>query len=118
MIQNSNTKEPLSAATAKIIELNKTAIADSLGMVVFEKVPNGAYTLSISYVGCIDQTINITTPLISDTTLHVLMEEIEKTLFSIIKIIGRRNMAKKDENNINPPMPLSFKYFEIKYLST
>ena len=78
IVQNSKTKEPLSAATAKLMPFNKTAIADSLGVIVFEKVPNGAYTLSISYVGCIDQTINITTPLISDTTLHVLMEEIEE----------------------------------------
>ena len=78
IVQNSKTKEPLSAATAKLMPFNKTIIADSLGVIVFEKVPNGAYTLSISYVGCIDQTINITTPLFSDTALHVLMEEIEE----------------------------------------
>jgi iron complex outermembrane receptor protein len=77
-IINKNSKELLIGATAKIIELNKTAIADSLGMVVFDKVPNGTYTLSISYVGCIDQTINITTPLISDTVIQVLMEEDEE----------------------------------------
>ena len=64
IVQNSKTKESLSAATAKLMPFNKTIIADSLGIIVFEKVPNGAYTLYISYVGCIDQTINITTPLL------------------------------------------------------
>ena len=75
LVQNSDTKEPLSAATAKLMPFNKTEIANSLGIIVFEKVPNGTHTLSISYVGFIDQTISITTPLISDTTLHVFMDE-------------------------------------------
>ena len=78
LVQNSNTKEPLSAATAKIIELNKTAIADSLGMVVFEKVPNGTHTLTITYIGFVDKTISITTPLSTDSIVTILMEEDEE----------------------------------------
>ena len=78
LVQNSNTKEPLSAATAKIIELNKTAIADSLGMVVFEKVPNGTHTLTITYIGFVDKTIRITTPLATDSIVTILMEEDEE----------------------------------------
>ncbi len=78
LVQNSNTKEPLSAAAAKIIELNKTAIADSLGMVVFEKVPNGTHTLTITYIGFVDKTISITTPLATDSIVTILMEEDEE----------------------------------------
>jgi iron complex outermembrane receptor protein len=75
LVQNSKSKVPLQAATVKIIQLNKAAIADNLGMVVFENVPNGTHTLSISYVGCIDQTINITTPLDTDSIVTILMDE-------------------------------------------
>ena len=75
LVQNSKTKESLYAANAKLMPLNKTGIADSLGVIIFEKVPNGAYTLSISYVGCIDQTINITTPLDTDSIVTILMDE-------------------------------------------
>jgi iron complex outermembrane receptor protein len=78
LVQNSNTKEPLSAATAKLTPLNKTAIADSLGILVFEKVPNGTYTLSVSYIGFADKTISITTTLVSDTVIHILLEENEE----------------------------------------
>ena len=78
LVQNSNTKEPLSATAAKIIELNKTAIADSLGMVVFEKVPNGTHTLTITYIGFVDKTISITTPLATDSIVTILMEEDEE----------------------------------------
>jgi outer membrane receptor for ferrienterochelin and colicins len=78
LVQNSNTKEPLSAATAKLMPFNQIAIADTTGLVVFEKVPNGIHALSISYVGFIDNTISITTPLTSDTLIHILMEENEE----------------------------------------
>ncbi|MFZ9207322.1 MAG: carboxypeptidase-like regulatory domain-containing protein [Sediminibacterium sp.] len=75
LVQNSKSKVPLQAATVNIIQLKKAAIADSLGMVVFENVPNGTHALSISYVGCIDQTINITTPLATDSIVTILMDE-------------------------------------------
>ena len=78
LVQNSNTKEPLSAATAKLMPLNKTAIADTTGIIVFEKIPNGTYTLSISYVGFADKTIRITTPLATDSIVTILMEENEE----------------------------------------
>ena len=78
LVQNSNTKEPLSAATAKLMPLNKTAIADTTGIIVFEKIPNGTHALSISYVGFVDKTIRITTPLATDSIVPILMEENEE----------------------------------------
>jgi len=78
LVQNSKTKESLYAANAKLMPLNKTGIADSLGVIIFEKVPNGTYTLSISYVGFADKTIRITTPLTTDSIITILMEENEE----------------------------------------
>ncbi len=78
LISNSNTKEPLPAATAKIIALNKTGIADSLGVIVFQNIPTGTHTLKISYVGFSDKTVNITTPLVSNIIVSVLMQENEE----------------------------------------
>ena len=78
LVQNSNTKEPLSAATAKLMPLKQIVIADSLGVIIFEKVPNRTYSLSISYVGFVDKTISITTPLTTDSIITILMEENEE----------------------------------------
>ena len=78
LVQNSNTREPLSAATAKLMPLNKTAIADTTGIIVFEKIPNGTHTLSIYYLGFADKTIRITTPLATDSIVSILMEENEE----------------------------------------
>ena len=78
LISNSNTKEPLPAATAKFIALNKTGIADSLGVIVFKNIPTGTHTLKISYVGFSDKTVNITTPLVTNIIVSVLMQENEE----------------------------------------
>ena len=50
VIKNSE-KSPLQNATASIKVLNKSAIADSNGLVVIRNIPVGSFELLFSYVG-------------------------------------------------------------------
>ncbi len=50
-IKNDADKTLLSGATVTIVSLNKNAVADSSGIVIFTGLPEGIYKLKISYVG-------------------------------------------------------------------
>ena len=45
-IKNSEEKEPLAGATATISSLNKTTVADSLGIATFADIAPGTYTIT------------------------------------------------------------------------
>ena len=77
-IKNAETKEPLTGASVKIIALNKTAIADSSGSVVFKQILAGTYSIVISYTGFVEKEITITAPQTSDTIFEVFLEETEE----------------------------------------
>jgi iron complex outermembrane receptor protein len=53
---------PLAGASAHIITLNRTTIADSTGTVVFENLPMGTYSIIISSVGMEEREIRIDYP--------------------------------------------------------
>ncbi len=52
---------PLQGALVKIDELNRTATTDRFGGYVFNNVPAGDYTLSVSYIGAdrVNQTVSV-----------------------------------------------------------
>ena len=77
-IKNAETKEPLIGAGVKIIALNKAAITDSLGSVIFKQILEGTYSIVISYVGFAEKEITITIPQTLDKIYEVLLEEKEK----------------------------------------
>ena len=74
-IKNAHEKEPLLGATATIESLNRTVTADSTGSAVFENVPEGRYTIKISYVGMEEHEIAIQVPLPHDSPVEVILEE-------------------------------------------
>lgn len=84
IIKNADAKEPLVGATAKIIELNRTKQADSLGIVVFEQIPDGSYTINVSFIGFADKAITIKTPQYPAAVEEVLLEEREEEEEEII----------------------------------
>lgn len=77
-IKNAETKETLTGANVKMIALNKTAITDSSGSVVFEQILAGTYSILVSYTGFVEKEITITAPQTSDTIFEVFLEEIEQ----------------------------------------
>jgi len=84
IIKNAHSKEPLLGATAKITELNKTSQSDSAGIVVFQSLPNGTYSVLITYIGFSAKKITIASPLITDSLAEVLLEENEQEEEDII----------------------------------
>ncbi|WP_447642124.1 MULTISPECIES: TonB-dependent receptor [Chitinophagaceae] len=69
--------QPLQGATASINVLNKSAIADSNGVVVITNIPFGKFEISFSCVGFDEQTISVELLLAKDSILEIEMKETE-----------------------------------------
>ena len=72
-IRNEDNQQPLAGATATIVSLRKTTIADSTGMALFQNIPAGNYTISISFTGLKEKEIRLQVPQ-NDSALEVLLE--------------------------------------------
>lgn len=70
-------KAPLAGATATLVPLNKTALAGSAGLVVFDNVPEGSHTVQVSYVGFTTQEVTVHVPQ-AGSTVEVLLQETEE----------------------------------------
>jgi len=77
-IKIANSNELVFSATGKIIQLNKASLSDSSGIMVFESVPDGSYTIIVSYVGFLDETVSLKVPMVKDSIPEVILEEIEE----------------------------------------
>jgi outer membrane receptor for ferrienterochelin and colicins len=77
-VKKSEDKTPLAGATATIAILKKTTNADSTGLVVFENIPEGSYTIKLSFVGLQEQDVAVQVPQTDSTALEVLLEEGEQ----------------------------------------
>jgi outer membrane receptor for ferrienterochelin and colicins len=77
-IKKSEDKTPLAGATATIVSLNKTSVADSVGMATFTNLAAGAYQVKISYVGLEAQEVTVQVPQPDGATTEVLLEEGEE----------------------------------------
>lgn len=73
----------LSGATAVISSINKTAIADSLGIVTFTNIAGGVYNIKISYAGLEEQQVKVMIPY-TQGVLEILMEEGEEAEEEVI----------------------------------
>jgi iron complex outermembrane receptor protein len=76
VVRSAEEKEVLTGATANIVTLNQTAVADSNGLIVFSNLASGTYKVNISNIGFIDQQLNITVPQKSET-VEILLQENE-----------------------------------------
>lgn len=77
-IKNSEDKAPLAGATATIVQLNRTTVSDSLGIVTFANVAAGSYQIKVSFVGLEDQEVTVQVPQTDSAALEVLLEEGEE----------------------------------------
>jgi outer membrane receptor for ferrienterochelin and colicins len=77
-IKNSEDKTPLAGATVTISSINKTTIADSLGIAIFTDIAGGTYNIKISYVGLEEKKIIVHVPPPGSTILEVLLEHREE----------------------------------------
>ncbi len=77
-IKNNEDKTPLAGATATIVSLNKTTVADSVGIATFANIAAGTYQIKISYVGLEEQEVTVQVPPSDSAALEVLLEEGEE----------------------------------------
>jgi outer membrane receptor for ferrienterochelin and colicins len=77
-IKDKEEKNPLAGASATIQSINKTVVADSLGIAVFTNIAAGVYKINISYVGMGEQEISITVPQPDNLATEVLLEAAEE----------------------------------------
>ncbi len=77
-VKNSEEKQPLAGATATLVSLNKTTTADSTGLVVFQNIPEGSYTIKLSFVGLQEHDVTVQVPQSDSTASEVLLEEAEE----------------------------------------
>ncbi|MFN2439753.1 MAG: TonB-dependent receptor domain-containing protein [Chitinophagaceae bacterium] len=77
-IKNSEEKTPLAGATATIVSLNKSTVADSLGIATFLDIAAGTYQIRISYVGLAEQKVTVQVPQPDSAAIEVLLEESEE----------------------------------------
>ncbi|NTS40763.1 TonB-dependent receptor [Flavisolibacter sp. BT320] len=77
-IKKAEDSQPLAGATATIASLNKTTIADSVGIATFADMAPGIYTVTVSFVGLEEKEITVTAPQPDRSLTEVLMEEGEE----------------------------------------
>jgi iron complex outermembrane receptor protein len=77
-IKQGEEKNTLAGATAIISSLNKSAIADSTGLVTFQNIASGKYKIKITYVGLEEKEVEVTVPQPNDEPLEVLFDEGEE----------------------------------------
>jgi outer membrane receptor for ferrienterochelin and colicins len=95
-IKKSEDKTPLAGATAIIVSLNKTAVADSLGIATFANIAAGTYQIKVSYVGLEEQEVSVQVPQSDSTTIEVLLEEGEEHEEEVIVTTTRSSRTISD----------------------
>lgn len=93
VVQDEN-QQPLAGASVHLVELNRVAGTDDQGAYVFTGVPNGTYTVSVSYIGFQEASQRVTvsaTVRVVDFTLVSGGENLDEVV-----IIGYGTTRKRD----------------------
>lgn len=78
IIKSEEEKSPLAGATVIWKERNTAAVSDSAGLVSIARIPDGAQTFVISYVGFRERTISYTFPLAAQDIIEITLEKDEE----------------------------------------
>ena len=90
-IQNKEDAAALYGASARIKTLNKTAIADSAGIVSFSNIAAGTYQIVVSFVSYEPVEISIVVPQSTDEVQLVLLEPLEEEAEEEVMVTATRN---------------------------
>ena len=95
-IKNAEQKTALAGATAIISSINKTAIADSLGIATFANIASGTYKIQISYVGLEEKEVSISVPQLTEEPYEILLVQEEEHEDEVIVTATRTSRSIKD----------------------
>lgn len=77
-VKNNEDKSALAGASALLEQLNKTAIADSNGLVVFKNIPAGKYSIRVTYIGFAAKEVEVQVPLAAPAGIEILLSPVSK----------------------------------------
>ena len=89
-IINDDTHEPIAGVTIHISPVNKTLVADSLGVALLPELPAGNYTFGFTGVGFREKEVNLTFPVAAPIVTVNLDPEIE-TMQDVVIASTRTN---------------------------
>lgn len=95
-IKKSDNKAALAGATATITPINKTSIADTLGIASFTDIAPGSYSIKVSFVGFEEQDLTVQVPQADSAILEVLLEEGEEHENEVVVTATRTSRAIRD----------------------
>ncbi len=95
-IRSAAINQPLAGATVTIMNMRKTAVADSTGQATFPGIPAGRYTLAVTYTGFADVAISLTVPMESTEPVQVLMEPAEDDEDEVVVTSTRTSRSFRD----------------------
>jgi iron complex outermembrane receptor protein len=95
-IKNSEEKTPLAGATAAIVSLNRTTVADSLGIATFANIAAGTYQIKVSFVGIEEQEVTVQVPQPNNAPVEVFLEEGEEHEEEVIVTTTRSSRTISD----------------------
>jgi outer membrane receptor for ferrienterochelin and colicins len=97
VIRDDKTKQPLPGATATIPALKKGETADTTGILIIDKVPDGKVVITFSFVGYISQEKTLTLPAKnSGQILEIYLEHVTGELAEVTIQTTRTNQSLKD----------------------
>jgi len=97
IIRDDKTKLPLPGATATISALKKGGTADTAGMLIIEKIPDGKIAITFSFIGYISQDKTLTLPAkTSGEVLEIYLEPLAGELAEVTIQTTRTNQNLKD----------------------
>ncbi|MBO9572512.1 MAG: TonB-dependent receptor, partial [Chitinophagaceae bacterium] len=110
-IQDADTKENLSGATIKLIELNRSFITDDNGNFRYENICAGNYTIEISHAGC--ETIHKTVSISKNSHLDVAVPHVRNNLSEVIVSADKNQPSTGFKQQLNAKSIESSKGFSI-----
>ena len=90
-----HTEEHLPYATVLIVETGKGTMSDESGHFLFDKLPEGTYTLRVQLLGYVTQEKHVTVSREYASVVHFAMEEEHVTLDDVVVSANRNEVSRK-----------------------
>ena len=90
-----NTEEHLPYATILIVETGQGTVSDESGHFLFDKLPEGTYTLRVQLMGFATQEKHVTVSREYASVVHFTMEEEHVTLDDVVVSANRNEVSRK-----------------------
>jgi outer membrane receptor for ferrienterochelin and colicins len=74
LVKHKDDGSALAGASVAVVSINKNAVTDSAGVVIFPNLPEGNYNVRISYVGMMEKEILITLPQTNNEPQEIFLE--------------------------------------------